>query len=51
MSAQSVKGKLETLVGALAGTFRHFERPTILHSDELTTERRTNPELRNEAIA
>jgi len=44
---QSVEGKtLETLMGTLAQTLPQLDRGTILHSDELTTERRTNPELR-----
>lgn len=38
---------LETLVGLLNETFPKFERDTILHSDQLTTERRTIPELRD----
>ena len=46
---QSVEEKtLETLVGPLAKTFPQFDRATIRHSDELTTERRTNPKLRNQ---
>ena len=48
MATQAVEEKtLETLVGPLAETFPKFERDTILHSDQLTIERRTNPELRN----
>ena len=48
MSGQSVKRTLETLVGPLAETFPQLDRATILHSDQLTTERRTNSELRNQ---
>ncbi|MBI2523422.1 hypothetical protein HYW19_03460 [Candidatus Woesearchaeota archaeon] len=47
MTSQTAKRTLETLVGPLAQTFPQFERDTIRHSDQLTTERRTNPELRN----
>ena len=39
---------LENLVGPLAEIFSQFDRSTLRHSDQLTTERRTNPELRNE---
>ncbi len=45
---QPAKRTLETLVGPLAQTLPQLERATILHSDQLTTERRTNPELRNQ---
>ncbi len=48
MSAQAVEERtLETLIGSLAQTFRLLKRATILHSDQLTTERRADPELRN----
>lgn len=46
--AQSAKRTLETLVGPLAQTFPQLERATILHSDQLTTERRINPKLRDQ---
>ena len=42
------KRTLETLIGPLAKTFPQLDRATIQHSDQLTTERRTNPELRNQ---
>ena len=46
MTSQAVDERtLETLVGPLAQIFPQLERATILHSDELATERRTNPEL------
>ncbi len=46
--AQTAEITLETLVGPLAKIFPQLERDTILHSDQLMTERRTNPELRNQ---
>ncbi len=46
--AQTAEITLETLVGPLAQTFRQLERVTILHSDQLTTERRINPKLRKQ---
>ena len=48
MVSQAVEERtLDTLVGPLAETFPLLQRETILHSDELTIERRTNLELRN----
>ena len=47
MPTQTAKRTLDTLVGPLAETFPQLDRATILHSDELITERWTNPELRN----
>ncbi len=45
---QSVEEEsLETLVDPLAKTSQQFERDTIQHSDQLTTERRINLELRD----
>jgi len=49
MNLQSIEERtLETLLGPLAQTFPQFKRDTILHSDQLTTERRANHELRNQ---
>ena len=49
MAIQAVEERaLETLVGPLAKKFPQLVRDTILHSDQLTTERRTNPGLRDQ---
>src|SRR3989338_6694153 len=48
MTSQAVEERtLETLLDPLAQTFPQLVRGTILHSDELTTERRSNPKLRD----
>lgn len=41
------EGTLENIVGKLAETFPQLERSTIQHAYQITTERRTNPELRD----
>lgn len=42
---QSATRTLETVIGELVKIFPLLERPTIMHSDELITEKRTNQKL------